>query len=221
MTVIVIEDGSIVEGANSYVSEAEIADYHEARGNTAWENADEEAQTQAMVRATFGMETQYNGRWAGVKTQSYTQADGTPADPVQERAWPRVKKSSETSPTLLSDEDGIEVAANVVPTPVKYAMMEISLIELSTRFANQALLTSDQVVKKEKVGSIEVEYTDSGTASVVDRWPFIDQILSSFAPSGGSTGGIDVVIGVTAAEANQGASQSLLDYPSYFSRVGA
>lgn len=213
MTTIVVENGTFPADANSYVTEAETLAYHAARGNSAWKDASASKRSEALVRAAYGLETLYAGKWLGVKTQSFTDSNGDPASPVQKLAWPRVEKSHETTPTLLKDGDGIVIAATAIPEALKYAQMEVALIELTERFVGTQV-SSEQAIKRQKVGPIEQEFHDF--APMVDKWPHIDMILSGLVPTGGASGGLEVVIGLTTAEMNQGNSSSLLDYPEYY-----
>lgn len=62
--VFVVEDGTGLADANSYVSVAEADAYHSARANTAW-SGDDTVKQAALIRATDYLEQKYAGRWKG------------------------------------------------------------------------------------------------------------------------------------------------------------
>ena len=218
MATIVIEDGTFPAAANSYVTEAEALTYHADRGNDSWKAAKATERQGALIRAAFALETLYMGKWVGVKTQSWKDSDGNAATPVQQLAWPRVEVAAETvgSETLLTDVDGIPIARTEIPTQVKHAQMELALIELTQRVVGN-IVSPEEAVKFVKVGQIEKEFFPS--APMVNQWPHIDMILSGLVPASGSSGGIDVVIGLTEAEINQDDTPEYTNYPNYFYMV--
>jgi hypothetical protein len=60
----VVEDGTGVAGANSYLSVLEADSYHADRGNTGWSGNDQVKQ-QALVRATDYVEGRFGSRFSG------------------------------------------------------------------------------------------------------------------------------------------------------------
>lgn len=62
----VVETGTGLPDANSYVSVAEATAYHSDRGNAAWAG-DEAAMQGALVRATDYLEQNYGSRWKGCR----------------------------------------------------------------------------------------------------------------------------------------------------------
>ncbi|MDD1452644.1 hypothetical protein NHF48_019705 [Sphingomonas sp. H160509] len=69
------EDGTGTPGANSYATLAQAADYHAARLNTAWTDADSATQAAALIRATDYIEAHYP-------------APGARLSPLQGLQWP-------------------------------------------------------------------------------------------------------------------------------------
>jgi len=129
--VIVIEDGTGLADAVSYVSSADADIYHAARGNSTWTGTTA-AKEAALVRATQALDGRY--RWPGV-LYSDTQA----------LDWPR---------TDAYDVDGNEIEG--VPQGVIDAACEAALVEL---IEPDALSPSVETgVRREKVGGIEAEY---------------------------------------------------------------
>ncbi len=176
---IVVEDGSIVAGANAYASLIDLDTYHEDRQNTAWLNASDEAKEAAMLRATAGMESHYRERWVGFKSNFNT---GT----RQNLAWPRKAKKDEkvgegfTFDTLtkIEDFDGIEIGIDEIPPQVVQAYNEICLIELAEPFVSVRLGRND-MLKFQRVDVIEQEWLRNAPA--VTQFPHIDALLVGLA----------------------------------------
>ena len=105
---LIIEDGSVVTGANSYASLATVTAYHVARGNSAWLGSDEDAEP-AILRAMNYMEAL---PWNGVKT-----ARDNPL------SWPRYG---------MYDREGYAIDTDDVPQVVVNALCEAAYRELQT-----------------------------------------------------------------------------------------
>ncbi len=134
---IVVEDGTGLANAVSYVSVADADTYHAARGNTAWAGT-ADLKEAALVRATQALDGRYH--WPGT-LYSTTQA----------LDWPR---------TNAYDIDGNEITG--IPKGVIDATCEAALIEL---VEPNALAPSVEVgVAREKVGGIDINY--SGTQRI-------------------------------------------------------
>ena len=145
-----VEDGTGIASANSYVSIADADTYHTDRGNTGWTGTDAVKQA-ALIEATDYVESHY--RWAtGVKASS---GNGL--------GWPR---------SGAVDVYGYNLAANAVPDKVKQAVSYLALKAL-TADLNASL---DRAKKKTKVDVIEVEYVDHSAEST--RYPYVDGLLS-------------------------------------------
>lgn len=182
---IVVEDGTVVANANSYVTESEAELYHEDRGNTAWASAGNDAEF-ALVRAAYAIENRYRGFWIGYMTDNN---NGT----EQSLAWPRratratAYDADEDKPTVdvddaLFDRDGRRIGINSIPTALKHAQMEAALIEL-TENVMPSTVDQDEFVKREKIGPIEVEYLDKRGAMTI--FPVLDRYLAGLANTGG------------------------------------
>jgi hypothetical protein len=127
------EDGSIVAGANSYVSLSFADTFHTDRGNTAW-TGNNEAKQAALIKATDYIEQVYNGRWKGILV-----------DDAQALSWPRYGAGPET------DE---------IPTALKQAVCILALESIGGDELNPVL---DRAIKREKVGPLETEFMDGTT----------------------------------------------------------
>lgn len=153
------EDGSIVSGAESYISVEDASAYHAARGNAAWAAlATDTIREQCLRKGTDFMRQAYRSRWQGVKV-----------DEDQALDWPRYDVVVE----------GYVIASNIVPAEVKNACAELALR------ASEGDLLADQSqgVIREKVGQIEVEYDRSSPQQA--RYSAIESLLAPYLLAGG------------------------------------
>lgn len=137
---LIIEDGTQVSGANSYVSLAEVRLYAAARG-LSFPADDAKAEVQVVLAADY-LNTALEGRYKGQRT-----------DPAQAMAWPRSGVFIFGATTSLDD--------GVIPAQVKIAQCQMAIECGSTDF----LPTSDgREVIREKVDVLETEYAPRGTS---------------------------------------------------------
>jgi hypothetical protein len=134
---IVVEDGTIVTGANSYVTTAELTTYATARGVTI--SGDEE---QLLIKAMDYLETL---DFIGMKSTAN-----------QALQWPRAY-------VII---DGYYVDVTTIPTQLKKAQMAMALF-IDGGNSLQPTVTADNSIKAMKVGDLEIEYKDgSGSFAV-------------------------------------------------------
>lgn len=134
---IIIEDGTMPEGANSYAT-IEICDQWQAeRGSTVWlAGVDKERKDAALIRATDYL----NGlKWVGRK-----------AAPGRIMAWPRID---------ASDADGWVVPPDSVPQAVVFAQCYLAGLALGGKDL-QPLLERGGRIQSEKVGDLNTTYFD-------------------------------------------------------------
>ena len=157
---IIVEDGTGLATAESYISVADASTYFTARGNTTWAALATDALREAALRkATEYMIGAYRYRWQG----------GRVYPTVQALDWPR----------LGVVVDGAFVDNDSVPTIIARACAELALKASSAEL--QPDLT--QGVLREKVGVIEVEYDRNSPQPT--RYAAIDAMLAPFLKSGG------------------------------------
>ena len=156
---LIVEDGSIVTGAESYITVAEASTYHSNRGNATWAALTSDAvREQCLRKATDFMRQAYRSRWQGYKVNEDQALD-----------WPRYGVEVE----------GYAVDSDIVPTEIKNACAELALK------ASAAELNPDltQGVLSEQVGSIQVTY-DKGSPQFT-RYRAIDAIIAPYLKAGG------------------------------------
>jgi hypothetical protein len=164
---LVVEDGSGLSTAESYISVADATTYHAARANTAWADVADDATREALLRkATDFMVATYRERWAGYRVSTTQALD-----------WPRYEvpfKDATVGGTFPSYYD-----SNEVPVAVQRACAELALRAIDGDLAPDL----DAPVVREKVGPIETEYAVGARQSTVFR--AIEGLLSPFFVSGG------------------------------------
>ena len=149
---------AIIVGTDSYITVVEADAYWSDRDNSDWEAATTAAKEAALREATAYIDSHYS--WVGS-----IEADSQILD------WPRS--------SAYDDEDRL---LSGVPQQVKDAQAELGLQALAGALV-PALAQDDVRTKKEKVGSIEVEYFDNNKISRV--FNFVDMLLKGlFEPSG-------------------------------------
>lgn len=154
-----VEDGTGLEGANSYLAVADADDYHDGRGNAAWAAADAAAKQAALVKATDYIDRRFGGRFVGQRLVD-----------TQRLAWPR-----EDAVTVW----GVEVEG--IPRVVEEACAEYALRALAADLdpdpGNQPGAAGNIASLSESVGplSTSTTYTHEGGARA--RYPNPDALL--------------------------------------------
>lgn len=164
----VVEDGSGVSGANSYIEVADADQYHENFGNpSAWSSLSDDDKKEHLRIATQYVDLSSKGHWKGDKV-----------DKNQALAWPRY---------YVYDYDDNLLDNNIVPQTVKDAVCVMAL-ESANGTAILATLTNPGIIKKtkDKVGPIteEIEYVDGDSPE--PEFAKADQMLAEWLRGGGS-----------------------------------
>lgn len=79
MITLIVEDGSGVSGALSYISVADATTHHTYRGNTRWNDFSPTQQLTAVVRATDYIDKRFGRHFRGIRRSS-----------IQSLQWPRL-----------------------------------------------------------------------------------------------------------------------------------
>ena len=159
---LIVEDGTGLANAESYVSVADATTYHANVGNTAWAAITSDTTKEQLLRkATDYMVAQYRLQYAGYRRYSTQSLD-----------WPRLYVPLIDS--LSANIYPQYVDFDIVPTIVKNACAELALKSYT------AILMQDltQGVIREKVDVIEVEYDKYSLQQT--RYAQIDAMLSVF-----------------------------------------
>jgi len=155
---LIVETGSIVAGANSYVTDAEYTTYATSRGNTVGTTV--EAREAELLNAMDYLES-YRDKLKGAKV--------TRDQPLQ---WPRYDVFI----------DGYQTDSNEIPVELKRAQMELAFIVAGgTELTPSGTFTN---VQSESLGSLSVSYFNGGKWSTVQT-KNADQFLDVLLLNGG------------------------------------
>lgn len=165
---IVVEDGTGLADAESYISVSDASIYHAARGNAAWAAlASDTVREQCLRKATEYMLRAYGEAWDGYRVNTTQALD-----------WPRYEV-----PRRDVSKVGYLLAfwaSNEVPELVQRACAELAL-----RAASADLMPDLTAPKIETtVGPITVKYAEGSRQSVV--YSAIDTMLYPFFRAGGA-----------------------------------
>jgi hypothetical protein len=150
---IVVEDGSGVANANSYVNVANARQYAENRGVEL--PADDNEVAAMLIQATDYLEAQ-ECRYQGKRTSS-----------TQALAWPR------TGVVLHCDE----VPPNVIPQSLISAQVQLAMA-INAGFDLQPNVSPQDYVTREKVGPIETEYADPLAVGIMPTFTAANALLA-------------------------------------------
>lgn len=131
---LIVEDGTGLNNANSYISVADCGLYHDKMGNTLWTGSDS-AKEVALRRATQYIDNNY--RFIGYIKEE-----------TQSLSWPRYG---------AIDYDG-RTFDDIVPQKIKDAVSELALSALSGNLETN--LDSSNYIKRQRVGELEIEYKE-------------------------------------------------------------
>jgi len=155
----VVEDGSVVEDANSYVSVGEANAYFTDRGITAWTGTDAVKEA-ALIRATDYLDMRFGENFIGDKVlESHSVA------------WPR------TDADPFSDDE--------IPLKLRRACCEYAVRALAVKLAPDPLIDDTGlpvVASKERVGPIERGFfvpmgPVSASLALIRPYPEADMLL--------------------------------------------
>jgi hypothetical protein len=166
--ILIVEDGSIVADANSYIAYDYALAYHALRGNSAWAAASDADQQYAIIRATQAIDSIYKGKWKGSPTEYGT----------QELEWPR-------QDVVVN---GTELDDDLIPAALKKAVCEAALRELASANSMTPDLERGGEIKRVKADVVEVEYMDGANSTTT--FTAIDGLLADLV-TGTSASNID------------------------------
>ena len=164
---LIVEDGSVVAGAESYAS-VSYADTYWSNRSTSPYAATWAAATTAQKESALRMATQY------IDTTYYW--DGYSAYSDQELAWPR---------NDLYDDQGYAVYIDTIPEALKKATAEGAARALSGELLPDSVGTGGEIIRK-KLGPMEIEYAPIDNSAVGVSYKAILNLLRPFITGNGS-----------------------------------
>jgi hypothetical protein len=169
-TTLIVEDGTMPDGANTYAPLQTIAAYLTPRGAEEWLALSEDEQDRIAVLTTDYL----NGLpWKGF-----------PAESGRVMAWPQTRQRF---------ADGKPVQVNIVPVQVVNAQCELCAYAAAGQFNPKAPVDrSTGAVTSEKVDVIAVSYAtpETNAYSGPTGFPSIDGLLKPFLKDGGGKFGV-------------------------------
>ena len=158
---IVVEDGSGVANADSYITVAEARAYAAKRGFTTFD-ALTDGEVEAKIILAMDVVESYRGSFKGTKASS-----------TQALQWPRADVYI----------DGTEIASTTIPTELKNALSQLSVDAVSSTLQPNL---GGRTVTREKVDVVEIEYAARGASAeytVFDKFEtMLEPLLSSTGP---------------------------------------
>jgi hypothetical protein len=161
---LVVEDGTGLANAESYVSVADadtyVSNYMTDATNTLWTALGTPAKEKALRRATAYIDTEYGERWKGRRTTEDQALD-----------WPR---------TGVVDYDEWAIDSDVIPQVLKDATAEMAarLAVEDEEFFDD--LDPGGAIKREnvQVGPLKSDVTYAGSTSRQKTYPKVDGLLA-------------------------------------------
>jgi hypothetical protein len=158
MPTLIVEDGTGLSNANTYLSEADADTYWVDHGNnTTWSAATATQKQEALIIATQYMDANYNTRWLGTKDSQ-----------TQSLAWPR---------SGVVDYDGYLLSNNELPQAVQDATAEAAVRHLSSALIPDVDNPGGIKSEKVQVGALANAVEYAGAAGQLPSYPLIDMIL--------------------------------------------
>jgi len=139
---LIVEDGTGLENANTYISLTYADTYHSELGNADWTGADQADKEAALLRATQYIDGKHGRRWVGRKKTAEQGLD-----------WPRFG---------AFDSDGWQLFE--VPDEVGKATAEAALLVIQGEELTPSLDRGGRVIS-ETVGPISTTYADGAPAT--------------------------------------------------------
>lgn len=168
---LVVEDGTGLDTAESYISATDADTYHALRGNTPWAALADADKEIALRKATEYLDARYGARWKGARTVS-SQALG----------WPRQNAE-------LPDECGY-YPSDALPIPLVRATAEAALLSLTETFWLPTDPATIVESTSEKVDVLEEKKTYRKLpvgSSTEKKYPILDVLLRPLLAYGTGT----------------------------------
>jgi hypothetical protein len=169
--IIVVEDGTGLRGANSYINTSFIADYFNDQRITRWDALDQSHKDTALVTASQFIDLSFT--WIGKRK---TIAQGL--------SWPRVE----------AYWPGTEVLIGGIPNPVQKAAAEAAWIVLDREDDGASLfpIIEDEQVKREKLGPMEQEFFEKKAAGNETAYGILNLLLAGLYGKPAASGGVQM-----------------------------
>ena len=173
-SLITVEDGTQVAGANAYVSLAELEAYV---GTVALPTATDAEYERAIILATRYIDGKYRARLKGQRVAPTTQPLEFPR--VGVRLVDGAQEYYGTDPSFYDSQYSAYLAIDAIPQEWKDATCELALRALAAPLAAD-IAPGDRLTRK-KIDVLEWEYTPGNFQT---SYPVVDQLVSRYLRSG-------------------------------------
>ena len=166
VSLFVVETGSGLSTANSYLSVADADTYHSnVTRSSDWSAATAAVKQNALIVATQYLDIHYQGRWRGYR------ASGT-----QALAWPRAS---------VEDDDGYWLDSASLPQRLKDACAEMALrVVLGDDLLGTVTETGEVVSESVTVGPISESKSYAGGKPYGYEYPKLDALVRGLIAAG-------------------------------------
>jgi hypothetical protein len=180
---LIVEDGSGLRDAESYISVAGATAYHVARGHDVWTDAGADEQEPALRRATEWIDASFRDLFVGLRKGGRTQG----------LEWPRigayitmVDNGIRMSPSWRGFS--IMISENEIPKEIERATSEAALREITNPGVLYTDVVPGQIIKSVSVsGAVSVTYADGSAKGQQTLIPIIGAIISPLLILSGSS----------------------------------
>jgi len=157
---LIVEEGTGLSTADSFISVADSDSYHAKFGNADWMNADAIEKEVHLRRGMRWLVTRFDGRWRGTKVKE-----------SQALPFPRYG---------VYDADGNWISSSTVPTALPEAQAEMALRSLLGEDLNPDL--DGGAIKREKVetGPVVEEIEYLGAKRELKSFTLVEAMLRQF-----------------------------------------
>jgi hypothetical protein len=183
--VLVVEDGTIVAKANSFLTLDEANAIAQDAMDTVWLGATDVNKKVALIKGARYMQAKYRLRWSGARMDAFQALDW----PRRGVAVPDFYDPFYTNPFVpITFERGAFVPTNVVPTEVKAAQFSLARQTMDATGAPTVDLQGSlgRVTSSEQLGDLAVSYEPGQTRLTTIYWES-QEILRPFLRT--NTGG--------------------------------
>lgn len=180
MTVdIIVEDGSIVSGANSYVSTADVRNFCSIRGITLPDSDDDVA---SLLILAADYISQFAANFPGERVSDDQVLD-----------WPRCERFCGSSMAFpVTTAYGYKINPAKIPRDLVSAQCFLVGYQAGGVDLTATISASDYITE-DTIGPITTKYSDPSKLSMREKMPYFDSLLSRLYSSSSGGGGITVV----------------------------
>lgn len=155
---LIVEDGTGLANAESYVSLSDLSAYIASRGLTL---SGSDTAKERLVRRAMDYVESYGHRFTGIKLTR-----------EQALQWPRA----------YARIDGFDPPSDEIPQRLKNAVCQLA-VDISSQ--DEFPIGDGREVIKEKIGAIETEYQPSGQRAILPVFSKVEALLRPLLRSGG------------------------------------